>query len=143
MRKIPVVGILEAIHHNSVYKATPLEVALQSCFGEELLFGGKKSRNPGHARVAVISTLRGINGGPVVLANYNRSEETNNKGRSTRCQGQKAIGTKVKCSYIQVCPKRETGQGNEDLGSVSKVNQRIILVLIAIGHEQLRPLGHT
>ncbi|OCL09871.1 hypothetical protein AOQ84DRAFT_220281 [Glonium stellatum] len=72
LKNVPLLGKLVMMSHNSIYKSSPYEEALQSVFGTEtLLFGGKKAGTRLNTHVAITSTTQ-IEQQSVVFTNYNR-----------------------------------------------------------------------
>ncbi len=80
LKGVPVLGKLAMVKHGSVYKTRPLESILRSLLGhDDLLFGGQNPRRPQHARVAITSTEESSNHHAVILTNYNRPQEVQDK----------------------------------------------------------------
>lgn len=79
-RSYPAFKHIELLAHKSWYRTKPLESALQSAFGEELLFGGPTSDGPTDIRVAVTSTTAS-EFRPVILTNYNTREDERDNGK--------------------------------------------------------------
>lgn len=79
-RSYPAFKHIELLAHKSWYKTKPLESALQSAFGEELLFGGPTSDGSTDIRVAVTSTTAS-EFRPVILTNYNTREDDRDSGK--------------------------------------------------------------
>lgn len=65
---------LATAFHGSIYKAKPFESILREFFGsEDLLYGGKKTRNWNRTKVAITATALGKLES-VLMTNYNRHE---------------------------------------------------------------------
>lgn len=67
----PAYGTLVEARHHSRYVTRGIENALRDAFGEDIIFGGKKTaENSNRIKVAVTTTSS--NGKPYLIANYNR-----------------------------------------------------------------------
>lgn len=67
------------LNHSSKYKTTPFEKALRETFEDWPLFGGQNELGEMFTKVAVTSTTA-IQQHPVVLANYNRPDSSDDHG---------------------------------------------------------------
>ena len=69
-------GHVATLHHGSKYKTTPLRNALRKAFGEDLLYGGRRTAHLSYTTQVAVTATSGTGETGLVLANYSRHGES-------------------------------------------------------------------